>query len=85
MSARALVTAPSWLNSTQWTEDCFRWRGQLLTGVLAHWCWDWDGLPVDETCIEATLCCTCFEVQPLSGREDGGPGGHSPPSSPEEA
>lgn len=35
---------------TPFQEDCLRWRGSMLTGDFAHWCWDWDGLPVDETC-----------------------------------
>lgn len=46
--------------SAQWLEDCFRWRGRLLFGQQAHWCWDWDGLPVDETCDEHE-CCTCYD------------------------
>lgn len=35
---------------TQFQEDCLRWRGSMLTGDFAHWCGEWDGLPVDETC-----------------------------------
>lgn len=29
-----------------------------LTGVYAHYCYDWDELPIDETCPEFA-CCTC--------------------------
>lgn len=53
----ALLTAPSWFRQPAlWAEDCFRWRGRLLTGVYSHWCWDWDLLPVDETCPEMSSC-----------------------------
>lgn len=44
---------------SQFEADCIKWRGQLLTGRYAHWCWDWDGLPVDETCDEFSAC-NCF-------------------------
>lgn len=30
-----------------------------LTGKYKHYCLDWDGLPVDETCPEFE-CCTCY-------------------------
>ena len=44
--------------SPEWETDCLRWRGRVLTGKHAHWCFDWDGLPVDETCDEFHSC-TC--------------------------
>ena len=44
---------------TQWEEDCLKWRNSVLTGKFAHWCSDWDGLPVDETTIEFEAC-TCY-------------------------
>jgi hypothetical protein len=44
----------------EWVNDCERWRGRVLTGKYAHWCHDWDGLPVDETCPEWS-CCLCWE------------------------
>lgn len=40
-----------------WTEDCLRFRGHGLFGEYSHWCWDWDGLPVDETCKEWPCAC----------------------------
>lgn len=49
-----------------WIDDCQRWRGRVLTGKYAHWCFDWDGLPVDETTQDEWECCTCF---PLCRRE----------------
>jgi hypothetical protein len=37
-------------------QDSMHWQGRTLTGKLAHWCWDWDGLTVDETTIEIESC-----------------------------
>lgn len=34
-------------------------RGRILTGRFAHYCNDWDGLTVDETCVEAESCHDC--------------------------
>lgn len=45
--------------SQEFIEDCLRYRGKILTGAKAHFCWDWDGLPVDETTPEFE-CCTCY-------------------------
>ncbi len=55
MSAIPLVENPEWI------EDCAKWRGETLTGRWAHWCMDWDDLPVDETCVEF-LMCECFDT-----------------------
>jgi len=44
--------------SKDWVEDCFKWHGQVLNGKNAHWCPDWDFLPIDDTC-EEIKCCTC--------------------------
>ena len=30
--------------------DSLLQRRHVLTGEFAHYCWEWDGLPVDETC-----------------------------------
>lgn len=43
----------------EWVEDCIRWRGEVLRGDHAHWCMDWDALPVDETTDEYRTC-SCF-------------------------
>lgn len=40
---------------TEWEEDCMKWHGEVLRGQHAHWCVDWDGLPLDETCAEYHL------------------------------
>lgn len=37
-----------------------------LTGKYRHYCFDWDGMGIDETCVEF-LCCYCE----LTGLEDG--------------
>jgi hypothetical protein len=49
---------------TEWPADCETERGRLLSGTWAHYCFDWDGLPVDETTWEFSSChcydnCTC--------------------------
>lgn len=48
------MTAPA--EDDAWREDCVGYRGRVLTGVGAHWCPDWDGLPIDETCAEWEAC-----------------------------
>jgi len=40
-----------------WVADCIRWRGKVLEGEHGHWCEEWDGLPVDETCREWPCGC----------------------------
>ena len=42
-------TLSSLESSPEWIEDCMKWRGKVLTGKESHWCYGWDGLPVDET------------------------------------
>jgi hypothetical protein len=42
----------------EWVQECLCWRGVELKGVFAHYCHDWDGLPMDETCVE--FPCACF-------------------------
>lgn len=48
--------------------DCIRWHGRVLLGKYAHYCYDWDCLPVDETTPEWDSC-ACFP------RDDGRSGG----------
>ncbi len=48
------------LSMPNWEEDCMHFRGRVLTGKHAHWCTEFDGLPVDETCPEWGNC-TCFD------------------------
>ena len=42
---------------TQWQADCLHWRKRVLSGRFAHWCPEWDGLPMDETCEEWPCGC----------------------------
>ena len=44
--------------SQHWIEDCMKWWGRVLDGKNAHWCPDWDDLPIDVTYDEFE-CCTC--------------------------
>jgi hypothetical protein len=53
MIYRGLASNPDWY------ADCKRWRGEPLIGHYSHWCFEWDGLPVDETTPEF-MCCHCF-------------------------
>lgn len=45
---------------TDWETDCLKWRNKILTGKFKHYCFDWDELPVDETCPEWP--CSCFST-----------------------
>lgn len=45
--------------SVDWVEDCLKWHGRVLTGNKCHWCYDWDDLPIDDTCEMEMECCTC--------------------------
>lgn len=45
--------------SQDWIDDCKEFWGKVLTGKYGHWCNEWDGLPIDETCQEFK-CCNCF-------------------------
>lgn len=41
--------------------DCLRERGRALTGVRAHYCPEWDFMPIDETCKEIEACICTFK------------------------
>jgi hypothetical protein len=49
-------------NNPDWVRDCLLWRKRVLTGKHAHWCDDWDGLPVDETTPEWPCACVSLRV-----------------------
>jgi hypothetical protein len=55
-----------WASWSEWEADCIRWRGKILRGPDAHWCNDWDGLPVTAFTAEYD-CCTDFK-KTLLGR-----------------
>ena len=42
---------------TEWEDDCRTDRGEVLTGRKRHWCPEWDGLTIDETCPEWPCGC----------------------------
>ena len=45
----------------EFERESVRWRGRVLKGKYAHWCSDWDLLPMDETCPEWP--CNCYPNQ----------------------
>ena len=46
-------------SSTKWVMDCMQFHGKVLSGEKAHWCFDWDDLPIDETLKSYISVCTC--------------------------
>lgn len=62
MNENTTATSPAEVTNKDhpmWKRECLYWRGRELTGKFAHWCDDWDGLPIDETTPEWQGC-TCF-------------------------
>lgn len=55
------VTAPAVRSWSEWEQDCLTWRGLVLEGQYAHWCPQWEDLPMDETCPEWPCAC---EIEP---------------------
>jgi hypothetical protein len=51
--------------SDDWIADCQLWRRKVLTGRFAHWCFEWDGLPIDETTDEWPCGCGREADDPL--------------------
>jgi hypothetical protein len=49
---------PMMAPSVDWIVDSLRERGRVLTGRMGHWCEEWDGLTIDESCPEWP--CGCF-------------------------
>lgn len=62
------MTSPAG-HTDEFKRDSMKWRGVVLTGEFAHWCYDWDGLPVDETCDEFTCCSDVNEPAAEIARE----------------
>lgn len=54
-----------------WQKDSAHWRGKVLTGKFRHWCDEWDGLPIDETCPEWS--CGCFPTVSYTRASDPAP------------
>lgn len=53
------VDTPMSKPSQQWITECRNYYGEVLTGWYAHWCNEWDGLPIDWKSSEFT-CCSCY-------------------------
>lgn len=60
------------MNKSHWRDDCMEFHGQVLTGAACHWCPEFDGLPIDETCTEYKHC-TCGYLVPYAGPDEGPP------------
>lgn len=43
-----------------WNSECIKYHGRVLKGKKRHYCYDWDGMPIDETCKEFDVCCCVF-------------------------
>jgi hypothetical protein len=54
--------------SKEFEEECIKFYGKVLTGKFAHWCYEWDGLPIDETCEEFKCCCCYADIDPNDER-----------------
>ena len=39
-----------------WAFESWRWWGIVLKGEKRHYCFEWDFLPIDETCSEFECC-----------------------------
>lgn len=50
------------ISFTDFERDCLHWRSRILTAPHAHWCNEWDGRPVDETCPEWPCGCYAEEA-----------------------
>lgn len=49
--------------NASWETICLRYRGRVLKGKLAHYCGDWDFLPIEEGDEEMKSCTCYFEPQ----------------------
>lgn len=58
-------TTPDHRLSSEWIADCLKWRKRWLKGRYAHWCFEWDGLPIDETTLEWPCGCGRDADEPL--------------------
>ena len=53
---------------TEFEQDCLHFWGKVLTGKYRHYCDDFDGLPIDETCFEFQFC-LCIDDKPEENKE----------------
>ncbi len=48
--------------SEDWIRDSIKYWDKVLIGNKSHWCYEWDDLPIDETCKEYESCiCDLWE------------------------
>ena len=52
----------------EWERHTRRWRGKVMTGLYAHWCSDWDDLPIDETTPEWPCACSDDLIRAVEAR-----------------
>ena len=50
----------------EWIADCRRFWGRVLKGPHAHWCPEWDYLPIDSNCEEFEACTCSFKNNHLA-------------------
>lgn len=43
----------------EWEEECMKYHGRVLEGDKAHWCPEWDYLPIDSSCEMEMESCSC--------------------------
>jgi hypothetical protein len=43
-----------------WEKNCLFEHGVILMGNKRHYCYDWDLMPIDETCAQFE-CCSCYK------------------------
>lgn len=53
----------------EFERESMRFHGRYLKGRYAHWCEDWDELPIDETCMEFCAC-TCYSGSSVDGIQE---------------
>lgn len=41
---------------SDWETDCLHWYGKILRGPDAHWCLEFDDLPINAWCSEYQAC-----------------------------
>ena len=59
-----------WNFMTEFEEDCLPFWGKVLTGKYRHYCDEFDGLPIDETCFEFQFC-LCFNDEEKNDNQTG--------------
>lgn len=53
----------------EWIADSMKYYGKILKGKFAHWCLEWDDLPIDETCPEFKVC-LCYEESEVAAHKE---------------